>query len=81
MTSDYLPNCLDTPRATTRPGLDWPARYRFAITAGCAQCVPAEEERVAAVDELLGHVLRELVALGPAGVLAPRAASRRVPLS
>jgi hypothetical protein len=64
MRSDLLPSGLDSLRAAARPGLDWPALYRFAVAAGCAQCVPADEERVAAVDELLGHALRELVALG-----------------
>jgi hypothetical protein len=64
MHPDDLANVLDSLRAATRPGLDWPALYRFAVAAGCGQCVSDDEERIAAVDELLSYALPELVVLG-----------------
>jgi hypothetical protein len=35
-------------RAATRPGLDWPKLYRFAVAAGCGESVPPDEEGFAA---------------------------------
>ena len=56
-------------RAATRPGLDWPEIYRSALAAGSGECVPLHEERIAAVDELLSHSLRELLVLGELAAL------------
>ena len=64
MEPDCPPPTLSTMCAAVRPGLDWPALYRFAVAAGCERCLAADEERVAAADELLSHALPELVLLG-----------------
>ena len=72
MESDRFPSALYTLRAATRPGLDWPEIYRSALAAGSGECVPVHEERIAAVDELLSHSLRELLVLGELAALTSR---------
>jgi hypothetical protein len=47
MESDCLPSELYGLRAATRPGLDWPKLYRFAVAAGCGETVPAAGVRAA----------------------------------
>src|SRR3954447_23856832 len=42
----------------------WPRLHRCALAAGCGVALDADEERVAAADELVALALRELVRLG-----------------
>ncbi len=51
-------------RRAMRRDLDWPTLHRQAIADGCELAISRDEERIAAVDELLAATLRELVTLG-----------------
>ncbi len=51
-------------RRVMRRDLDWEVLARQAIADGCDLAVSRDEERIAAVDELLAWSLRELVTLG-----------------
>jgi len=63
-------NALYDLSPASRRGIDWECRYRHALAVGSGVALSPAEERVAAVDELLAALLKELVALGELASLA-----------
>jgi hypothetical protein len=70
MPSEPDANALYMLRRATERGLDLEALYRCAVASGRDELVPAGEERVAGVDELLVRSLREFVLLGELAAFA-----------
>jgi len=65
-------------------GIDWEGHYRGAVAAGSGVAVSPDEERVAAVDELLAASLEQLVVVGELAAFASFTAlveDCRVPLA
>lgn len=70
MDCDDAPSDLYTFRHVAGAVLDWPQLYRQAVAAGCGATVHPDEERIAAVDELLALTLRELIVLAELSAFA-----------